>query len=171
MPMLDAFIPDGALDQDAEQALLAKLTDLLLKHEGVDPRNEAARAIAWVFVHRHEMYVAGKPADAPRYRFVAQVPEGQWDDERRAAVTAAMTEALVEAEAGRWPHPESRVWVFTPEIPDGTWGGLGQIFRLGDIAEHVAGPEARVEVEARLAERRRQAGRKLLDAAREPVTA
>lgn len=169
MPMLDAFIPEGALDQEAEQALLAELTDLLLFHEGVDPANETARQIAWIFVHRTEMYVAGAPADAPRYRFIAQVPEGQYDDERRAAVTKAMTDAVVKAEGGRLPHPEARVWVFTNEIPDGTWGGIGQIFRLGDIAELVAGPQGREEAEAKLAKRHRREAQRVLDAAKEPA--
>lgn len=37
MPMLDAFIPEDALSSTAEKELLAKLTDILLLHEGVDP--------------------------------------------------------------------------------------------------------------------------------------
>jgi hypothetical protein len=84
------------------------ITDALLEHEGVDPTNERARPLAWVSVHRPEMYVAGAPAQAPHYRFICQVPEGQYNDERRAAVTAAMTQAVVEAEDGSWPHPERR---------------------------------------------------------------
>jgi len=101
MPMCDAYIPKGALPEAAERKLLSKVTDLLLQHEGVDPNNQAARALAWVFVHRHEMYVGGVPAEVPHYRFICRVPEGQYDKERRAAVTKAMTEALVEAEGGR----------------------------------------------------------------------
>ena len=46
MPMLDAYIPEGALSADAERALLARLTDLLIEHEGADPTNEAVRSIA-----------------------------------------------------------------------------------------------------------------------------
>jgi phenylpyruvate tautomerase PptA (4-oxalocrotonate tautomerase family) len=162
MPMLDAYIPYGALTPKAAHSLLATCTDLLLKHEGVDPANPAARALAWVFVHRHEMYVAGAPAKAPYYRFVCWVPEGQYDDERRAAVTGAMTEALVEAEGGRWPSPEGRVWVFTFEVPDGTWGGLGgRVLTLPDIAEHVIGDAGRRYGEQRLAGRRREQARVL----------
>jgi phenylpyruvate tautomerase PptA (4-oxalocrotonate tautomerase family) len=167
MPMLDAYIPGGALTPKAERKLLGTCTDLLLRHEGVDPANQAARALAWVFVHRHDMYVAGAPAEAPHYKFVCQVPEGQYDQEGRAAVTKAMTEALAEAEGGRWPDPQARVWVFTFEVPDGTWGGLGgRVVTLPDIAEHVVGDAGRRYGEQRLAQRRREQARLLLEAAR-----
>ena len=165
MPMLDAYIPEGALTADAERKLLRVCTDLLLTHEGVDPGNEAARALAWVFVHRHETYVAGIPAEAPHYKFVCQVPEGQYDEARRAAVTKAMTDALVEAESGRWDNPAARVWVFTLEVPNGTWGGLdGRVVTLPDIAEHVIGEAGRRYGEQRLAERRREQASALLAA-------
>jgi phenylpyruvate tautomerase PptA (4-oxalocrotonate tautomerase family) len=165
MPMLDAYIPEGALDPDAERKLLGKCTDLLIEHEGADPTNEAVRSIAWVFVHRHEMYVGGEPANEPRYRFVCQVPEGQYNAERRAAVTKAMTEALVEAEGGKWPHPEARVWVFTHEVPEGTWGGLGRVVGLADIAEFATGADGRAYGERIIAERRREEAEAMLAAA------
>ena len=167
MPMCDAYIPESALSPSAERQLLGRITDLLLEHEGVHPTNERARALAWVFVHRHEMYVAGAPAEAPHYRFVCHVPEGQYNDERRAAVTAAMTQAVVEAEDGSWPDSERRVWVFTNEVEDGTWGGLGRIVRLPDIAEHVLGDKGRAAAKQVLAARRRQEADQLLAAAGE----
>jgi phenylpyruvate tautomerase PptA (4-oxalocrotonate tautomerase family) len=165
MPMCDAYIPKDALPADAERQLLSRVTDLLIEHEGADPRNEATRSIAWLFVHRPEMFVAGAPADAPHYKFVCQVPEGQYDDERRAAVTAAITEAVVEAEDGRWPNPAFRVWVFSWEVPDGTWGGLGKIFRLPDIAGFAAGPRAGEAAAERLATRRHEEAAAILQAA------
>jgi phenylpyruvate tautomerase PptA (4-oxalocrotonate tautomerase family) len=135
MPQLDAHSPAGALTPDAERDLIAKLTDLLIEHEGADPTNETVRSIAWVFVTRPEtVYVAGAPADAPRYRFVASVPEGQFNAERRQAIVEAITEAVLDAEQGAYPRDPMRVWVFTPEVPDGTWGGAGRIVTLGDIA-------------------------------------
>ncbi len=165
MPMLDAYIPEGALEPEAERKLLDKLTDLLIRHEGADPDNEVVRSIAWAFVHRPQVYVAGAPADEPRYRFVCQVPEGQYDAERREAVTSEMTAAVVEAEGGKWPNPEARVWVFTYEVPDGTWGGLGRVVRLPDIAEFATGEAGRAYAEQRLAERRRQEATEILEAA------
>jgi phenylpyruvate tautomerase PptA (4-oxalocrotonate tautomerase family) len=165
MPMCDAYIPDGALSPAAERELLRRITDLLLEHEGVDPANAKAQSLAWVFVHRHEMYVAGAPAQAPHYRFVCQVPEGQYNSKRRDAVTAAMTRAVVDAEKGAWPDPECRVCVFTHEVKDGAWGAMGRIFRLPDIAEFIGEP--REAAEQWLAARRRKDAGRILSAAGE----
>lgn len=140
MPMLDAYIPDGALSPVAERALISQLTDLLLRHEGADPADPRARAIAWVFLHRPaDVFVAGDTAAEPRYRFIASVPEGQYDDERRAAIVRDVTDAVLRAENGSHPYDPNRVWVFTNEIPDGTWGGAGRINRLADIVGYVVG--------------------------------
>lgn len=139
MPMLDVYIPDDALTAEVEDRLIARLTDLLLTHEGVDPANVRARAKAWVWVNRPaRVFVAGKPADRPRYKLVPQVPEGQYDDQRRAAIIADATAAVLDAEEqmGRSRDP-SVIWVFATEITDGIWGADGQIWRLGDIAGHV----------------------------------
>jgi len=154
MPMMDLDLPEGALDQAAERDLIAKLTDILLRWEGADPENPRVREIAWVFVHRgHDVYVAGAPSDGPRYRARVSVPQGQFDDERRAGMVAAVTEAILDAEAGRYPRDPRRVWVFPQEIPEGTWGAAGRIWRLADIAGRALGdPElGRRHAEMRLA--------------------
>ncbi len=158
MPMLDAYIPEGALSAGAEKDLIAKLTDILLYHEGADPSDPAARSIAWVFVHRPSVFVAGEAAQEPRYRIVASVPEGQFDDERRSAIVAAITEAVLDAEDGAHERNPLRVWVFANEIPDGTWGGGGRIVTLADIVGFVMGdPEkGRQYAQTRLGERRAQ---------------
>jgi phenylpyruvate tautomerase PptA (4-oxalocrotonate tautomerase family) len=153
MPMLDAYIPEGALPADAERALLRTLTDLLLRHEGADPGNPAARALAKVWLHRPAAVLhAGEKPVAPHYRVIASVPEGQFDDERRASMVAALTEAILVAEDGRYDDDPLRIWVFANEIPDGTWGGGGRIARLADIAGLVTGdPEkGRAYAESRL---------------------
>jgi phenylpyruvate tautomerase PptA (4-oxalocrotonate tautomerase family) len=155
--MIDAFIPDGALPAEAENALLSQLTDILLRIEGVDPANPLARAIAWVFLHRPAaVFVAGERAAEPRYRFVASVPEGQFDADRREAVVREVTDAVLAAEDGAYPPDPQRIWVFTNEIPDGTWGGVGRINTLADIAGYLLGDaeQGRIYAERRLSGRR-----------------
>jgi len=156
MPMLDAYIPAGALSPAAEEQLLADLTDVLITNEGADPANPQVRSIAWLFVHRPEaVFVAGSRASAPRYRFIASVPEGQYDARRRNAMAHDITEAVLDAEDGAYDRDPARVWVFTPEVPDGTWGALGRIVTLADIAGFATGdPEqGRQYAEERLAGR------------------
>lgn len=153
MPMLDAYIPQGALTETAEKELLAKLTNILLRHEGADPEDPAARSIAWVFLHRPvAVFVAGEPAAEPHYRIVASVPQGQFDDERRQAIVRAVTDAVLDAEDGAYRRDSRRVWVFAHEVPDGTWGGGGRIVTLADIVGFVMGdPErGRAYAETRL---------------------
>ncbi len=157
MPMLDAFIPAGALSAEAEHALFSQLTDILLRNEGADPTDPRTRDIAWVFLHRPAaVFVGGEPTTAPRYRFVASVPEGQFDDERRAAIVAEVTEAVLAAEDGAYPVDPQRVWVFPNELTDGTWGAGGRINTLADIVGYVTGDAeaGRVYAERRLSQRR-----------------
>jgi phenylpyruvate tautomerase PptA (4-oxalocrotonate tautomerase family) len=157
MPMLDAYIPAGALAPQAERDLLATLTDLLIANEGADPHNPQVRSIAWLFVHRPDaVYVAGEPAEMPRYRFIASVPEGQYEPERREAMARTITDAVLDAEQGRFDRDPGRVWVFTPEVPDGTWGALGRIVTLADIATFATGDaeRGRIYAEERLSARR-----------------
>lgn len=157
MPMLDAYIPDGALPAQAENALLVTLTDILLEHEGADPANPVARALAKVWLHRPAAVLhAGERPTMPNYRVIASVPEGQFDEDRRASMVAAVTEAILDAEDGRYDRDPLRIWVFANEIPDGTWGGGGRIARLADIAGIVMGDpdKGRVYADRRLAGRR-----------------
>ena len=84
------------------------------------------------------------------------MPEGQYEPERRQAMVHDITEAVLDAEHGAYERDPGRVWVFTPEIPDGTWGGFGQIATLADIATLATGdPErGRAYAEQRLGARR-----------------
>jgi phenylpyruvate tautomerase PptA (4-oxalocrotonate tautomerase family) len=150
MPMLDAYIPEGALAAEAEARLLSDLTDLLLQHEGADPAAPLARSLAWIFLHRPAaLYVAGQAQQTPHYRFVVAVPEGQFDDARRSAIVAAVTATVLDAEDGAHPRDPRRVWVIASEVPEGTWGGGGRIMTLADIVTYVSGDPDRGREHAR----------------------
>jgi phenylpyruvate tautomerase PptA (4-oxalocrotonate tautomerase family) len=156
MPMLDAYIPSGALAPEDEHELLARLTDILLEHEGADPTNAVARDLAKVWLHRPAaLFHAGQPATQPHYKIVCSVPEGQFDDQRRAGMVRAVTEAVIAAERGRYDDDSNRVWVFPTEVPEGTWGGGGRIARLADIVGLVMGDPgpARAYAQRRLSAR------------------
>lgn len=135
MPMLDVYIPEGALPAETEKQLLSELAEILIKHEGADPTDPVARSLAKVWLHRPAaMLHAGKEPSAPHYKVIASVPEGQLDEERAATAFADITNAIMAAEGGRYDQDSLRIWVIGNEIPDGNWGAGGRVIRLADIA-------------------------------------
>jgi ketosteroid isomerase-like protein len=113
--MLDVFIPDGAISNEAENRLLAVLTDLLLRSEGADPTDPVARSLTYVWMHRPaKVAVGGAAAAAPRYRVVTSVPEGAYDERRR--LEADITEAVLDAEEGAYDRDPLRVFVFPNDV-------------------------------------------------------
>jgi phenylpyruvate tautomerase PptA (4-oxalocrotonate tautomerase family) len=155
MPMIDAFIPEGALAPDAEARLFEELTEMVIRLDGFDPTSERARAATWIFLHRPTVFVAGARPALPRYRFAACLPEGQYNDDVRRAVIKEVTQAVARAEGRPYEDVAPRVWVFANEIPEGTWGGGGHVLRLANIAGYLGGDQARQAAAERLADRRR----------------
>lgn len=133
MPMIDAYIPGGALEAEAEARLIEELTEILIRHEGMDPADERIRAVSWTFVHRPQVYRGGMPAAQAIYRIVPSVPEGQYTDEARASLVKEVAEAVARAEGVDPGEVRARIWIFPTEIPDGGWGSGGAIRHLPDI--------------------------------------
>jgi phenylpyruvate tautomerase PptA (4-oxalocrotonate tautomerase family) len=171
MPMIDAYIPEGALTSQAETRLIEELTNILIRHEGFDPTNERIRNVTWLFLHRPtKVYRAGALAPAPIYRITPTVPEGQYTDEARASLVKEVTAAIARAEGREVQELHSRVWVFPTEVFDGGWGSAGVIRRIGDIMEYFfSGPEGRRLGEERLAAKRRKDLVAFLEAALDAV--
>lgn len=140
MPMLDVFIPPGAFEPDTERGLIDELTTILLRAEGADPDDPAVRPLAWVFLHRPEIFVAGARADAPHYRVIATVPEGQLNGrERKERLISEVTDAILHAEGADPQRDRDRVWVFPLEIPEGHWGSHGRVQGLESILTAAVG--------------------------------
>lgn len=187
MPMCDMYIPKDALDAEAERTLIHAVSQLLARHEvrrivdlmqddRVEASTERANSIAWMFVHRAETYVAGRATEAPYYKFEVSIPEGVADDEYRTSIAGDITDAVAEAEGTKaekagWLHIAARVWVFTYEVPDGSWGAAAQPMRLRQIVDYVA-PGLGEPAEKRWAGVRRDEARALVALAGErPVSA
>jgi phenylpyruvate tautomerase PptA (4-oxalocrotonate tautomerase family) len=155
MPMIDAAIPEGALTADAEGRLMRELTDILIRHEGLDPANERVQSVTWIFLQRPSLYVAGVPTQKAVYRITPSVPEGQYTDEARAGLVRQVTEAIARAEGKPFDDVAPRVWVFPTEIFDGGWGGRGVIRRLPEIMKFFD-PKLEALGVQRLADKRRR---------------
>jgi phenylpyruvate tautomerase PptA (4-oxalocrotonate tautomerase family) len=165
--MIDALIPADSLTPAAEAQLFRELTDILIKAEGYDPGSQIARGVTVLNLHRPAgVFVGGEPSKLPRYRIVPTVPEGQYTDESRKALVREITEAFARAENTTFEDIAPRVWVFPTEIPDGQWGSRGTIRTVPDIhAMLVDDPSKRSVGEERLARRRREKARSMLEAA------
>src|SRR5215470_6800788 len=98
--MIDAFIPEGALDAASEERLLADIVEILIRLDGFEPTNERARAATWVFVNRPEVFRPNYAAGKPSYRFVVSFPEGQYNDAVCSVLVREVTEAVARAEGG-----------------------------------------------------------------------
>lgn len=164
MPMIDALIPAGALNPDAEAKLVKDLTEILIRAEGYDPADPLALGVTVLNLHRPAaVYVGGELSSVPRYRVIPSVPEGQYTEETRKQLVLQITEAFARAENTSVAEIGPRVWVFPTEIPDGQWGSRGLIRSVADIhAFLVNDPAARTVGLDRLARRRREKVRELL---------
>ena len=166
MPMIDALWPEDALTPEAEARLVKELTDILIKAEGYDPSNQIAQSVTVFHLHRPAaVYVGGERTKTMRYRIIPSAPEGQYTDESRTALVKAVTEAVARAENKPFEEVCARVWVFPTEIPDGTWGSRGAIYRLPAIHALLAGEAERSAGAERLARRRREKAQITLEAA------
>ncbi len=150
MPMCDIFIPTGALEPEAERKLVARVSDLLVEHEmrrmvdlmddpdAVKASTERANSIAWMFVHRTETYVAGRPVELPHYKFVITIPEGMIDDRFPPAINRDIYAAIKEAEGGARPNLAQRVWTHIHEVVDGRWGAGDRVVPIEGTVNFVA---------------------------------
>ena len=183
MPMIDVTIPEGALKPEAEERLLKELTDILIRAEGYTPeKNKVAQSVTWLFLHRPAaLYRAGARSDTVRYRIVPTVPEGQYTDAAREFLVRECTEAVVRAAGGKREDVAPFVWVFPTEIPDGQMEWPGSYSTGSGDPRHVAEwrtrphqsavQDAHKVGEERVARRRREKARELLDAVQKGVAA
>ncbi|WP_033212540.1 zinc-binding dehydrogenase [Streptomyces wedmorensis] len=75
-PVIDLFVPDSALDSEAERDLVDRLTTIMLKAEGAWQADEAVLAGSWVFLHHaHVTDLIWKNAHIDGFRYALFTPE------------------------------------------------------------------------------------------------
>jgi phenylpyruvate tautomerase PptA (4-oxalocrotonate tautomerase family) len=138
VPMIDVTLPQGALSEAKRGELAGRLTDTILKWEGA-AEIPFSRQITLVYFDEcpaDAIYVAGAPANEPRYRVLVTIPEGSiTEDERKAGLVEEITRDVLAVDGGEGDEAAFRVWVFIHEVPDGHWGGAGRVFRFRDIVK------------------------------------
>lgn len=143
MSLIEIAYPEGALDGDAREWAVERITAALLRHEGSQD-NERTRALSWCTVHElpaNAVYVGGASAERPRYLVKVVTPEGTLlhgpgpvGAGSRSNLVREVTEILLEAEGTPYhPSEAGRVCCTITEVKDGFWGSFGTTFRMEDI--------------------------------------
>jgi phenylpyruvate tautomerase PptA (4-oxalocrotonate tautomerase family) len=141
VPLIDLTMPAGTLDAEVRQDLVRTLGSTLLRWEGA-PETEFFQSIMWVHVHElpgEAINAAGVPVVEPHFRLDVTVPEGALSDRRKEGAVKELTEAVLQA-AELDDSAAIRVWVLIHEVPEGNWGGAGQVVRFAQLTE-LAGQE------------------------------
>jgi len=127
MPIIDVTYPAGALNTEAQAAVAAQLTDILMEIEGTKGI-AAIAAGTWLLLHEaapNTVAVGGKFAPG-RYRVEIATPEGTLNMAQKAELISRVTDAILKIE-GTAPDDiqRARVYCLLSEIPDGGWGFAG----------------------------------------------
>ena len=127
MPVIDVTYPAGALNQAAQAAVAAQLTDILMDIEGTKGI-AAIAAGTWLLLHEaapNTVAVGGKFA-LGRYRVEVATPEGTLNMTQKAELIRRVSDTLLQIE-GTTPDAtqRARVYCLINEVPDGGWGFSG----------------------------------------------
>jgi phenylpyruvate tautomerase PptA (4-oxalocrotonate tautomerase family) len=138
MPQIDVTLPTGALNAEAQSRLLERLTQILLKWEGV-PENSPNIPFAWAYLHEvssGQWAFGGKVADntqLPRYRVAITVPEGVLDAEHKRGLIEEVTSTIVEiegkGEGNEQPTGATRITCYILEVLEGGYGVAGRVYQ------------------------------------------
>ncbi|MFD3850529.1 hypothetical protein ACFWVB_32240 [Streptomyces microflavus] len=139
MPMIDVFVPPGALTPQAEHDLVNKVTREMIRFEGLDPDDPDAQAVTWAFLHHAAVFVGGAPAACPHYRVIVSLPEGLMTSARVQDVVSVVTGLVLSAEQGGWDPDPSRVWVLPLDVPEGRWGAGDRVVSLREVVRFARG--------------------------------
>jgi phenylpyruvate tautomerase PptA (4-oxalocrotonate tautomerase family) len=146
VPMVELTTTQGALDEDAKERLAAELSTIVLELEAFPmdfSEEEHMQAATWCFVNEQDVFVGGQPHPKPIYRVTVTIPDGApgvfgpLAARGRDKLVRRVTEAVLAAEGSESSMVEAhRVWVHLRAMPDGQWGGFGEIVTLADIAAY-----------------------------------
>jgi len=136
MPNIIVKIPAGVLDQRARAALVAAINQGAAECERIPP-DPTKRALCWVAI---EEIAAGHltcggidPLQAVLpIMITVNVPAGVLDDASRMRYAHLMHEALAAALPGEKRRIATSCII--NDVPDGTWGANGSIWRLPQMA-------------------------------------
>ena len=127
MPVIDVTYPAGTLSQEAQAAVAAQLTDILMEIEGTKGIATIA-AGTWLIMHEanaNTVAVGGKFSPG-RYRVEIATPAGTLSLPQKAELIRRVADALLQIEGVKPDAAQrARIYCLISEVPDGGWGFAG----------------------------------------------
>ena len=153
MPIIEMYVPEGALDAQTKRTLHERVSRQVLEAEGASyDDSPLAKELTWMFIREQPSeswsvggeFVSGD-GEQPRFFTRISTPKGALDDERREAIATRVHEEITKA-IGKEPSAlESFVWI---EESDTVSGG-GTIVTFHQLMELLGlDPETRRPIEA-----------------------
>lgn len=147
MPVIEMYVPEGTLTEDAKRTLHDRVARQVLEVEGATyDESPKARAITWMLIHELPdggFSIGGEPlsrGDEPRILTRVLTPPGALDDERRAEVVKRVNEEIVDALGAEFAEP-TRSLCLVGEL---AFSGGGILVSFGDVMRWVGlDPETR----------------------------
>lgn len=140
MPTIHVQVPRGSFPADARAALARHLVDAACAAERI-PDDPDARRFCWIVVDEVDAGAWTCGGDDLSARVLTcmatvRVPAGVLDDEARAGFVRGVHAAFERARPAGDPRPLATS-VVLQDVPDGTWGVNGAIWRLPRFAQGV----------------------------------
>lgn len=134
MPLIQVIAPEGALNKKAQNTLMSRISNAVLKAEHAPIESSGAQSLVWAYYTEQAegtVYVGGKNLNKSPLRIAITTPEDALNDRTRKELIAAIG-IIIDETIGRFEERLNH-WTMLYEINDGSWGGAGQVFRLSDI--------------------------------------
>ena len=141
MPMIDVFVPQGALPDAMLAALAGDIAQAALREEGYAGSRFAA-SVTWTYVHEMpagRLLVGAGPCTSPVWRVEVASPAGSLTPRAKARLADEVA-GLVQA-ASRDAEdrtPAGRVWCLFHDIAEGEWFAGGRAASAAAIRAAVA---------------------------------
>lgn len=136
MPNILIKVPTGAFSEPQREHLLMRVSEAAIAHEriGNDPRQ---RSLCWVLIEevRAADWLCGGAnvhARAIPCIVMVKVPAGVLDEQMRKDYVLGLHQAIEQC-AGPDDGRVLMTSIQLTDIPDGTWGANGSLWRLADF--------------------------------------
>jgi phenylpyruvate tautomerase PptA (4-oxalocrotonate tautomerase family) len=143
MPVIEMYVPKGALDDETRRTLHDRVSRQVLEAEGATyDESPLAQAITWMMIYEMPeggWSIGGKvlsSGEEPRVLTRVSVPHGALDDERRADIAARVNREVTNALGEPFKDPTTSFCL----ISEQTFSGGGIVVSFADLVQWLGLP-------------------------------